>query len=149
LCDQLVNYTLQPIHFWKKKKEPRYPLQRRAAGPLSRFRHFGEDISFLALPAARSLGLYTVLTELSHLLSSEYNSYCAGMLVTYRIRRLEERTLSAIRCSLTIYPHLVPNLRMSGAIPLLPLYASMVWKRTTLPFVYVICSLLLMCLLCI
>jgi len=112
---------------------PRYPLQRGRAGPRSRSRHIGEDINFLPVPVARSLGLCTVLTELSHLLGSEYDScYCAGLLVTCQIRsRLEDSTLSAIRGGLTIYLHLVPNVRMSGAIPLLPLYAFMAWKRTT------------------
>jgi hypothetical protein len=33
---------------------------------------------------------------------------------------------------LTTYLHLVPRLRMCGAIPLLPLYAFMLWKRTIL-----------------
>jgi hypothetical protein len=34
---------------------------------------------------------------------------------------------------LTTYLHIVPRLRMTGAIPLLPLYAFMAWLRTTLP----------------
>jgi len=29
--------------------------------------------------------------------------------------------------------HLAPSLRMSGAIPLFPIYALMTWKGTTLP----------------
>jgi hypothetical protein len=69
------------------EEEPCYPLQKRTAGPLSRSRHFGEEISFLPLPAARGLGQCTVLTELS-----EYDScYSAGLSVTCRIRRLEHR----------------------------------------------------------
>jgi hypothetical protein len=35
---------------------------------------------------------------------------------------------------LTIHLHLVPRLRMSGAITLLPLYAIMLWTGITLPF---------------
>jgi hypothetical protein len=35
---------------------------------------------------------------------------------------------------LTIHLHLVPRLRMSGAMPLLPLYAVMVWVGKPLPF---------------
>jgi len=34
---------------------------------------------------------------------------------------------------LTIHHQLAPELRMCGAITLLPLYAFMVWKGTTLP----------------
>jgi len=33
---------------------------------------------------------------------------------------------------LTTHLHLLPGLRMSGAMPLLPLYASMAWKGETL-----------------
>jgi len=36
--------------------------------------------------------------------------------------------------TLTTHFHLVPTLRMSGTIPLLPLYAFMVWTGTTLLF---------------
>jgi hypothetical protein len=35
---------------------------------------------------------------------------------------------------LTTYLHLVPRLRMSGAIRLLPLYAFMAWAGTTVLF---------------
>jgi hypothetical protein len=35
---------------------------------------------------------------------------------------------------LTTLPHLAQQLRSSGAIPLLPLYAFIAWIRTTLPF---------------
>jgi hypothetical protein len=38
---------------------------------------------------------------------------------------------------LTAHLHLVPRLRMSGAIPVLPLYAFMVWTGKTLPSLYV------------
>ena len=34
----------------------------------------------------------------------------------------------------TAYLHLAPRLRMSGAIPLLPVYAFMAWTGTALPF---------------
>jgi hypothetical protein len=37
---------------------------------------------------------------------------------------------------LTTYLHLVPRLRLSGAIPLLPLYVFMAWTGTALPFYY-------------
>jgi len=36
---------------------------------------------------------------------------------------------------LTAHLHLVPRLRMSGAVPLLPLHAFMVWTRITLPLI--------------
>jgi hypothetical protein len=39
--------------------------------------------------------------------------------------------------NLTSHHHLVPNLRMSAAIPLLPLCAFMVWR--TLPLLYFVC----------
>jgi hypothetical protein len=35
---------------------------------------------------------------------------------------------------LTTYLHLVPRLRVSGAIILFPLYAFMAWRQRTLPF---------------
>ena len=40
----------------------------------------------------------------------------------------------------------VPRLRMSGAIPLLPLYANMEWTRTTFPllFTFILCLCYLM-----
>jgi hypothetical protein len=37
---------------------------------------------------------------------------------------------------LTTFLHLMPRLRMSGARPLLPLRAFMVWTATILPFLY-------------
>jgi hypothetical protein len=39
---------------------------------------------------------------------------------------------------LTTDLHLVPMLRMSGAIPLLPLYAFMTWAGRTLTFTFFI-----------
>jgi hypothetical protein len=39
---------------------------------------------------------------------------------------------------LTTHLHLVPRLRMIGAMPLLPLYAFMVWTETTLPLTDII-----------
>ena len=41
---------------------------------------------------------------------------------------------AAGRVKLTIHLHLVPVLRMSAAMPLLPMYAFMSWTETTLPF---------------
>jgi hypothetical protein len=38
--------------------------------------------------------------------------------------------------NLTAHLHLVPRLRMSGAVPLLTLCAFMAWTRKTLPFLY-------------
>jgi hypothetical protein len=42
----------------------------------------------------------------------------------------------------TVHLHVVPRLRMSGAVPLLPLCAFMVWTGQTLPvpLPYPICS---------
>ena len=34
---------------------------------------------------------------------------------------------------LTTHPHIAPKLKMSGAVPLFPLYALMTRKGTTLP----------------
>jgi len=36
-------------------------------------------------------------------------------------------------CQLTTHLHLVPRLRMSGSIPLLPIYSFMVWIESALP----------------
>jgi len=36
--------------------------------------------------------------------------------------------------TLTTHLHLAPKLRMSGAMPLLPLYAFVTWTVNTLPF---------------
>jgi hypothetical protein len=35
---------------------------------------------------------------------------------------------------LTTHLHLVPRLRIGGAVPVFPLYAFITWTRTTLPF---------------
>jgi len=43
---------------------------------------------------------------------------------------------------LTIHLHLVPRLRMSRAITLLPLYAIMLWKGIMLPFFLIFTQLL-------
>jgi hypothetical protein len=44
--------------------------------------------------------------------------------------------------------HLVPRLRMSGAVPLLPLCALMEWTGTTLRFHHVLLISVIFCTLC-
>jgi hypothetical protein len=39
-----------------------------------------------------------------------------------------------VKYTIHLYP--IPRLRMSGAIPALPLCAFMVWKETTLPVLF-------------
>jgi hypothetical protein len=46
------------------------------------------------------------------------------------------RGYSGRRLRLTTQIHLVPRLRINGAVPLFPLYAFMVWTETTLPFIF-------------
>ena len=41
---------------------------------------------------------------------------------------------------LTTHIHLVPRLRMSGAVPLLPLYAFMAWTGKTLIYLFVMAT---------
>ena len=41
---------------------------------------------------------------------------------------------------LTTHLHLAPRVRMSGAVPVLPLYAFMAWTGETLPFFYFVRS---------
>ena len=55
-------------HSSQFSSEDRAPLP--TGGPQIQSRYFGEEINFLSLPTACNLGLCTVLTELSHLLSS-------------------------------------------------------------------------------
>jgi hypothetical protein len=47
-----VSLKTQPIYL--STKSSRYALNRRLGGPLSRSRHFGDDINILVLPRTRT-----------------------------------------------------------------------------------------------
>ena len=51
--------------------------------------------------------------------------------------------LSSQVMKLTTHLHLLPRLRMSGGVPLLPLYPSMAWTGKTLPFITFVWNLIL------